>query len=434
MDRLLIQGGHPLSGSVAASGAKNAALPIMAASLLVDGRVELARVPELGDVATMASLLESLGSSVERSNLGGMILHNTDSSPCRAPYRLVRRMRAGICVLGPLVARRGRGVVPLPGGCRLGDRPIDIHLRGLAALGAEIRIARGRIVATARQLRGARIDVSGPRGPTVTGTANLLCAATLAQGTTILTGAAVEPEVVDLGNFLNASGALIFGLGTSQIEVRGVSQLFGNRWRLIPDRIEVATLLLAGCITRGVVTVEQCAPQDLQGVIAALNTIGATVEVAGDRVTVDARRALRAAHFEACPHPGLPTDVQPQLAACLATILGRSSIQDMVFPDRFAHVAELNRFGAQLVRLGGTTSIDGVRRLEGAPVTAPDLRAGAALVLAGLAAEGVTTVHNMRHVDRGYERLEDKLAALGASVARRDWATTAWRSDVRLTA
>lgn len=432
MDRLLIQGGRPLFGRVAVSGAKNAALPIMAATLLVDGPVRLERVPQLGDVATMEALLAQLGVAIYRPTDDSLELLNTDTSRRRAAYRLVRRMRASVCVLGPLVARRGRGVVPLPGGCRLGDRPIDLHLRGLAALGAEIRIDRGLIVATARRLRGARIHLEGPRGPTVTGTANLLCAASLARGVTLLSGAASEPEIVDLGRFLNACGARITGLGTREIEIRGVSQLGGACWQLIPDRIEAATLLLAGLITRGVVTVERCLPSDLATVLEALAMLGAGVRTGPDFVTVDGRFAQRPGNFAAAPHPGLPTDVQPQLAACLAAIPGRSAIQDTVFPERFGHVAELNRFGAKLCRRGDTTLIEGTHALEAAPVAAPDLRAGASLVLAGLAARGATVVHKVLHVDRGYERFAEKLAALGANVERRGQMATAWSPSPRL--
>lgn len=418
MDRLVIHGGQALQGRVTVSGAKNAALPIMAASLLCDGPVQLERVPNLGDVATMGSLLERLGMSVEPVGQSGLLLETGDRTRCRAPYRLVRRMRAGICVLGPLVARRGRGVVPLPGGCRLGDRPIDLHLNGLAALGADIRIERGAIIAAAKQLRGATIHLRGPRGTTVTGTANLLCAATLARGTTLLTGAAVEPEILDLGNFLVAAGAKIFGLGTPRIEVQGVAALSGTPWRLIPDRIEAATLLLAGCITGGVVTVEQCVPEHLANVLEALTAMGARLLVAGDCITADGRGGLRAADFTAAAFPGLPTDVQPQLAACLSLARGDSVVRDTVFPDRAGHVAELNRLGAQLLRVGDCTQITGVQRLAGAPVAAPDLRAAAALVLAGLAARGRTMISNVRHLDRGYEQLDAKLATLGAVIER----------------
>lgn len=418
MDRLVIQGGEPLFGQVDVAGAKNAALPIMAASLLIDGRVELNRVPRLGDVATMAALVSRLGADVQWIGHDALSIVNDPAGPCRAPYALVRRMRAGVCVLGPLLARRGKAAVPLPGGCRLGDRPIDLHLRGLAALGADVRIVRGSIVASARRLRGARIDLVGPRGPTVTGTANVLCAAALAQGSTLLTGAAVEPEISDLGGFLNAAGARIEGLGTPRIEIEGVADLCPTRWKLIPDRIEAATLLMAGCITRGVVAVGNLAPDSLSSLVDVLTSVGVCTRIGADQITVDARGPLRAVDVVARPFPGLPTDVLPQLAALLSIARGTSRVRDTVFPERFGHVAELARLGARICRAADRAEIEGVCRLQGAPVTAPDLRAGAALVLAGLAASGRTTLSGLQHLDRGYERLETKLVLLGARVER----------------
>lgn len=418
MDRLVIHGGRPLAGCVAISGSKNAALPIMAASVLLDGPCRLSRVPELGDVATMSALLESLGVRVENTAADELLLHSQDQSRCRAPYRLVRRMRAGICLLGPLVARRGRGVMPLPGGCRLGDRPIDLHLAGLAALGADIRFEHGAVIASAKRLRGAHVHLRGPRGTTVTGTANLLCAATLAHGATLLTGAAVEPEIVDLGSFLIAAGAKIQGLGTPRIEIQGVESLGPATWSLIPDRIEAATLLLSGCITRGVVSVRDCVPDHFAAVIDALREMGAVVSTCGDQVILDGRHARIPGEFVASAFPGLPTDIQPQLAACLALAEGASAVRDTVFPERAGHVAELNRLGASLQRSGDRVEIRGVRQFSAAPVLAPDLRAGAALVLAGLAARGRTVIGGLRHIDRGYDRLDAKLQALGADITR----------------
>lgn len=418
MDRLIVQGGKPLFGSVPVSGAKNAALPILAASPLFDGPVCLERVPRLGDVQTMTALLESLGASISADDSGLVSIENDPAGPVRAPYRLVRRMRAGVCVLGPLVARRGRGEAPLPGGCRLGDRPIDLHLKGLESLSADVRIAGGLIVAKARRLRGAKIDLLGPRGPTVTGTANLLCAAVLSRGTSLLCGAAREPEIVELGAFLITAGAQIAGLGTSQIEVQGVRELRPVRWQLMPDRIEAATLLLAGCITRGAIAVEGANAAHLSGVLRVLESVGVSVRVGAQSVSIDARGPLRGVDVCATPYPGVPTDVQPQLTALLSIAAGRSVVRDDVFPERFAHVAELRRLGADIRRIENAAQIEGPARLTGAPVTAHDLRGAAALVLAALAARGRSVIHGCRHLDRGYEALDAKLNSLGAQIER----------------
>ncbi len=346
------------------------------------------------------------------------ILRVVDSSPVRARYELVRQMRAGFCVLGPLLARRGKAVVSLPGGCRIGPRPVDLHLKGLAALGAELTVAHGYVIARAKRLRGATIDLSGPAGPTVTGTANVLSAAVLARGETILRGAACEPEIVDLGRLLGKMGARIDGLGTGTVRVRGVDSLGGARHRIIPDRIEAATLALAVAATRGRAVVAGVVPEHLTAVLDRLADAGVEVSAEADSIHVAAPRAPRPCDISAEPYPGFPSDVQAQWTALMSLATGRSVVRDRVFPHRFAHVQELARLGACIRVSGGAACVDGVARLSGATVTASDLRASAALVIAGLAARGNTRVDQVHWLDRGYERLDRKLAQLGASVAR----------------
>ncbi|MBI2826814.1 MAG: UDP-N-acetylglucosamine 1-carboxyvinyltransferase [Planctomycetia bacterium] len=418
MDAFRILGGRPLSGTVDVSGSKNAALPIVAATILADGPVRLDRVPDVADVRTLAMVLARLGVGVHRNRVGQMHLENIDRSRVHADPRLVRRMRASFCVLGPLVARRRRAIVPLPGGCAIGDRPVDLHLAGLAALGADIRLRNGCVVAEARRLVGAPIHLAGPRGPTVTGTANVMSAATLARGTTVITAAATEPELVDLGRFLVTLGAKIEGLGTPTIEIQGVDQLGGGAHRVIPDRIEAATLAIAAAASRGEATVRGAAIEHMAAVLAKLDEMGVRIDARGDAIHVRAADRPRTADVVACPYPGIPTDVQPQLMALAAVGPGRGQFVDRVFPDRFHHVRELKRLGARIRGIPGGGAVRGVHALAGAPVTATDLRAGAALVLAGLAAEGVTLVRRIGHLDRGYERLDEKLNRLGASIER----------------
>jgi UDP-N-acetylglucosamine 1-carboxyvinyltransferase len=417
MSHFEILGGTALYGRVRCSGAKNAALPIMAAAILASEPVRLQNVPRLADVRTQAQVLCGLGLRAVRTH-HDMLLETIDHRPVRARETLVRRMRASFCVLGPLLARRQTAVVPLPGGCNIGHRPVDLHLKGLTALGADVRLERGYVVATARRLTGATIDLSGPNGPSVTGTANVLSAAVLARGVTTICGAAVEPEIVDLGRFLLALGAKIEGLGTATIRIVGVEQLGGAAHRLIPDRIEAATLLLAVAIAGGAATIEGVVPEHLDGVLALLRNAGVTLDVGKDRLSISAAGRLRAVDMIAEPYPGVPTDVQAQWTALASLAEGTTHVQDRVFPGRFRHVAELNRLGAQIVCNNGTTMITGVRRLSGARVTACDLRASAALVLAGLAAEGGTIVDRTEHLDRGYQQLDEKLRQLGAKITR----------------
>lgn len=425
MPHFTITGGQRLSGTVPASGSKNAALPMMAAAILADGPVRLEGVPRLADVDNLADVLAELGVEAVRETGGAMVLRTVDPTPVRARYELVRRMRASFCVLGPLLARRGRAVVSLPGGCNLGPRPVDLHLRGLAALGAELEIEGGYVHARAGRLRGAAVDLSGHRGSTVTGTANVLCAAVLAEGDTTITGAAREPEIVDLGRLLQQMGARIEGLGTPTVRIEGVGRLDGAAHRVIPDRIEAATLLLAAAVTGGSATVTGIVPGHVDAVLSKLRAAGCAIKVGEDRVAIEAPCHPSPLDITAEPYPGVPTDVQAQWTALLALADGRSTVCDRVFPARFMHVAELDRLGANIQMADSTATIDGVGRLTAARVAASDLRGSAALVLAGLAAEGQTVVDDIHHLDRGYEGLDAKLRSLGARIERNDPAPVA---------
>lgn len=418
MDAFVIEGGKPLRGTVTVGGAKNAALPILAATLAADGDVELANIPDLADVTTMQRLLRSLGCQIERAGDVVKVSHDGDCSQVTAHYDLVRRMRAGICVLGPLLARRGAACVSLPGGCNIGHRPIDLHLRGLEALGADVQVMQGYVVARASRLRGTRMDLLGPNGPTVTGTCNVMTAAVLARGTTVIENAALEPEVVDLANFLNTLGARVNGHGTSTIFIDGVESLGGGEYRIIPDRIEAGTWLMAGALLGSQVELQNADPSHLTAVIDWLRLIGVGIEPCGDSLIVACRSGLRSADYEATPHPGLPTDLQAQAMTLLCLANGEADVIDTVFPERFMHASELCRMGADIRRHARGATIRGVDRLHGTNVMASDLRASAALVLAALAAHGTTVIRRIYHLDRGYADLQGKLAALGATVAR----------------
>jgi UDP-N-acetylglucosamine 1-carboxyvinyltransferase len=418
MDMFVIEGGVPLCGTVAVSGAKNSALPLMTAALAAEGATVLRGVPHLVDVETLSLLLKTLGVQTRRDDSDALTLEVVDERPHVADYELVRRMRAGFCVLGPLLARRGRACVSLPGGCNIGDRPIELHLKGLRALGAEISIERGYVVARAERLHGALVDLRGPFGSTVTGTCNVMVAAALAEGTTTIESAACEPEVVDLGELLNKMGARIAGLGSPVLRIEGVRRLAAAEHAVIPDRIEAATLMIAAAITRGQVTLTGVRSDQLANVLEKLRQIGVSIDVEADAVRVRGDRPLRPVDCVALPYPGLPTDLQAQLTALLATVPGVSVVTDKIFPDRFMHAAELARMGARIRREDNSAVIDGVPRLSGACVMACDLRASAALVLAGLAASGTTVIRRIYHLDRGYERLEAKLARLGARIIR----------------
>ncbi|HIF00011.1 MAG TPA: UDP-N-acetylglucosamine 1-carboxyvinyltransferase [Planctomycetes bacterium] len=427
MDMLVVQGGCTLRGDVYVDGAKNAALPIMAASILLAGDVRIKRVPDLVDVQTMSLLLQSLGAKVTRSE-GSLDIDTRDVASQHADYELVRRMRASVCVLGPLIARFGRASVSLPGGCNIGHRPIDLHLKGLAALGADLRIERGYVIAEASQLRGADVFLGGPGGSTVTGTCNVMTAACLAKGRTIIRAAASEPEVADLGRFLNDAGARISGLGTSTVEITGVEGLTSVTHTVIPDRIEAATFAIAAAATRGEISIHDVRPGQMTSVIEALRAIGVAIHVTDDRIDISASGPLRSVELAALPFPGIPTDTQAQFMALLATVAGISVVTDRVFPDRFMHASELVRMGAAVRREGASVVIDGGGRLTGTSVMASDLRASAALVIAALAADGESQIRRIYHLDRGYARLEQKLNGLGADVFRRpDVATSTKR-------
>jgi len=413
--RLVVRGGRALSGRVRVHGAKNAALPIIAAAILTDGVSTITSVPDIGDVRTAVDVVTSLGigASFHGSTL---TLRAGDLGSCEAPYELVQRMRASFLVAGPVLARLGRVRISLPGGCLLGSRPVDLHIKGLEALGAAVRIESGVVEATADRLVGRRIYLDYP---SVGATEHLLMTACLAEGTTVIENAAEEPEIVDLATFLNSAGASVHGAGTKVIRVEGVRSLHGVRHQVIPDRIEAGTFMVATAITRGRVTVEGVVPDHLTAVIAKLREVGVTVGEHDSSVTVDARGAdLRACNLKTMPYPGFPTDLQPQFTALLTLARGLSVVTETVFDNRFIFVPELRRLGAQVQAEGRTAMVMGVPALEGAPVTAPDLRAGAALVLAGLAARGTTEIEGVRHIDRGYQDLDTRLRQLGAEVCR----------------
>lgn len=421
MDCFRIDGGTALRGTVRASGSKNAALPILAAALLPEGTSRLHGVPQLRDLLFMRDLLEDLGATCSTLDDETWEITCPADGPTEAPYEVVRKMRASVAVLGPLLARRGRARVSLPGGCVIGVRPIDLHLKGLAALGAEIRIEHGTVVAEAPPggLRGGQVYLASRWGSTVLGTANVMLAAVLAKGTTVLDAAAQEPEIVALADFLNACGARVYGAGGPRMVIEGVDELTGVDAWIPADRIEVGTLLLAGAATCGDVTVEGCAADEFTVLLDLFTQSGVPFEVGEDTVRVKPwTQRPRALDISCRPYPGFPTDLQAQWMAFCTQAEGLAMVTDTVYPDRFMHVAELNRLGAHIRREGGTALVVGPTQLSGAPVLASDLRASAALVIAGLVASGETEVRRVYHLDRGYERLEDKLGVLGAQVRR----------------
>ena len=418
LEKFVVTGGRRLKGAVTASGSKNAALPIMAATILAEGPCSLGNVPRLRDVDTLAQIIQTLGVAVERNPAGRLQTKVVNAAACTAPYELVSQMRASFCVLGPLLAKRGYAKVSLPGGCRLGDRPVDLHLKGLRALGADIKIEHGYVIAKAQRLRGANIYLGGPSGSSVLGTDNVMMAAVLAEGQTIIEHAACEPEVVDLANFLIAMGASIEGAGSHRIRIRGVRTLEGCDYDVIPDRVEAATLLMAGAITGGEVTVHNIEPMHLEAVFDRFQEAGIHFTRNCKTVTVTPDQRPQQVEISTLPYPGFPTDLQAQMMALMCTGQGASVFTDGIYPDRLNHVAELKRMGANIVRVNSTCVVIGGQTLQGAPVMASDLRAGAALVLAGLVAEGETEVRRIYHIDRGHENLEGKLNALGAGIQR----------------
>jgi UDP-N-acetylglucosamine 1-carboxyvinyltransferase len=415
MDRIVITGGAPLRGTVRISGAKNASLPILAATILGGGECVLSNVPQVVDVVTMGKLLRILGVSVTREGDHTVVSPESVTS-AEAPYDLVRTMRASVLVLGPLVARWGEAIVSLPGGCAIGSRPVDLHLAALAKLGAEIEIEHGYIKAKANRLRGAHIYFDTP---TVTGTENLMMAACLADGTTTLENAAKEPEICDLADFLVKRGARIAGAGSDVISIEGVVSLHGADHEVIPDRIETGTYLIAGAITGGDILVERCRPSHLEALLVKLREAGADIHEDKESIRLRAHTPLKGTNVRTCPHPGFPTDMQAQFVALMAVSEGTSVITETVFESRFMHVEELRRMGADIRVDGSRAMVTGRARLAGAPVMASDLRASAGLILAGLAAEGSTEISRVYHLDRGYERIEEKLLGVGATIERR---------------
>jgi UDP-N-acetylglucosamine 1-carboxyvinyltransferase len=416
LDKLQIQGGTPLEGEVRISGAKNATLPILAAALLADDPVIIGNVPHLQDVTTTIELLGQMGASVTIDEHMHIEVDPSTVRECFAPYDLVKTMRASILVLGPLVARFGRADVSLPGGCAIGARPVNIHVAGLQAMGADITIEGGYIRARAPRLRGARLVLDTV---TVTGTENLMMAATLADGETVIENAAREPEVVDLANFLSSMGAKIYGAGTDKIVVEGVKRLRGTHYDVLPDRIESGTYLVAGAITSGHVRIKNTRPEHLDAIVGKLREAGATVTCGDNWIEVDMRgRRPQAVDVRTAPYPAFPTDMQAQFAALNTIAEGVGTITETIFENRFMHMLEMRRLGAEIRLEGNTAIIKGVNKLTAAPVMATDLRASASLVLAGLVAEGRTDVERIYHIDRGYEAIEEKLAQLGAQIRR----------------
>ncbi len=414
MGSFIIRGKKELSGTVKISPAKNAVLPIIAASLLAKTPCRLEEVPDLSDVATICSVIEFLGAEVKKEK-GGLDIMVPELERCEAPYEFVRKMRASFLVMGPLLARTGHARISTPGGCAIGSRPIDLHLKGFCLLGADIRQGHGFIEARADSLTGSRIYLDYP---SVGATENLLMAASLAKGMSVIENAAEEPEVVDLANFLNAMGARIKGAGTKVIRVEGVGELQGCSYSVIPDRIEAGTFMVAAAMAGGSVLLENVIGSHINPVLAKLREAGVEVEENDGRVRVSSGKAPKAADIKTMPYPGFPTDMQPQFTALMAVASGTGVITETVFENRFMHVNELRRMGARIKVAGRTAIVQGVSRLSGAMVNATDLRAGAALVLAGLAAEGATGVGGVHHIDRGYENFVEKMRGLGADIVR----------------
>ncbi|MFP7722051.1 UDP-N-acetylglucosamine 1-carboxyvinyltransferase [Lysobacter sp. A3-1-A15] len=416
MQKIVVEGGVPLKGEVRISGAKNAVLPILCSTLLADGPVELSNVPHLHDVVTTVKLLGELGAGLTIDERYGITVDSTTVHSQVASYELVKTMRASVLVLGPLLAKYGHAEVSLPGGCAIGSRPVDLHIKGLQSLGARITVENGFIKARADRLKGARhvFDIVS-----VGATENLLMAATLAQGTTVIENAAMEPEIVDLAECLKTLGARIEGAGSNRIVVEGVDRLHGGAHRVVPDRIEAGTFLVAAAMTGGCITAHHTRPDTMDAVLDKLVETGARVECEGDRITLDMEgRRPRAVDLTTAPHPGFPTDMQAQFMALNCIADGVGVVNETIFENRFMHVNELLRLGADIRVDGHMAVVRGVERLSGAPVMATDLRASASLILAGLVASGETTIDRIYHLDRGYENIEEKLSGLGARIRR----------------
>lgn len=418
MDKVLITGGRKLKGEIEISGAKNSALPIMAAALLSEEESTLENIPDLRDIHTMVKLLRTLGARVSFESGVVTVRPGKNLKPI-APYKLVSTMRASVCVLGPLLGRLGHAEVSLPGGCVIGPRPIDLHIKGLQALGAHTEIQHGYVSARAkRKLKGADIYLGGAYGSSVLATGNVMMAATLAQGITTIENAACEPEVVDLARFLKKMGAKIIGEGSPRLQIEGVKRLHGAQYAVIPDRIEAGTFLFAGAMTGGDVMIKKVEATHQGAVLDKLGQAGAKILKGKSWIRIRRTGKLKPVDVTTLPFPGFPTDLQAQMMALMAITPGISVITEKIYPDRFMHVSELNRMGSQIFLEGSSAIVHGVKRLSGAPVMASDLRASAALIIAGLVAEGTTELHRVYHLDRGYERLEEKFFSLGASIHR----------------
>lgn len=416
MDKLVIKGGAPLQGEIRISGAKNAALPILAATLLTDEPMLIGNIPHLHDITTTMELLGRMGSELVIDERMNIEVNNRNITSLYAPYELVKTMRASILALGPLLSRYGKAEVSLPGGCSIGQRPVNVHLEGLVAMGAELEVKNGYIRAQAQRLTGTRIHLDLV---TVTGTENLMMAATLADGVTVIENAAQEPEVTDLANCLNSMGARIKGAGTSRIEVEGVSNLHGVRYEVLPDRIEIGTYLVAAAMTGGAIKLKNARGPLLGSVLQKLREAGCETVVDNGAISLKEQRARpKAVDIDTAPFPGFPTDMQAQFTAMNCIAEGRGAIVENIFENRFMHVRELQRMGADLSLQGNRVVVNGVDKLKGAEVTAKDLRASASLILAGLAAEGETLIKQVHHIDRGYETIEEKLTQLGADIKR----------------
>ncbi|MES2593889.1 MAG: UDP-N-acetylglucosamine 1-carboxyvinyltransferase [Verrucomicrobiota bacterium] len=418
MEKLIVHGGAPLKGRVNISGSKNSSLPILAATLLTKDTCTIRRVPDLSDTNYMVRILGELGAEVERAS--GVVVVKAEKIKSVAPYDLVRKMRASICVLGPLTGRLRKCTVSLPGGCVIGDRPVDLHLKGLEALGAEILVDGGDISVNApkKSFKGATMNLMGKHGSTVLGTDNVMMAAVLAKGITIIEGAAAEPEVEDLAHFLIKMGAKIEGAGSNRITIEGVKELHGAEHTVIPDRIEAGTFLCAGAMFGDGITIKRVIPEHLKAVTDVLKKCGFPIEIGKDSISVTPNPNAKGFDLTTLCYPGFPTDMQAQFCALACVINDVSTITETIFPQRFMHVAEMKRMGAQIDLQGATARIRGGAKMKGAPVMASDLRASAALVLAGLISDGKTDVNRLYHIDRGYEHLDDKLASLGAQLER----------------
>ena len=426
---MVIEGGYPLHGRVRINGAKNAALPIMAACLLTKGTSKLKGIPDLTDVTTLCKILNELGADTKKCSDGSLEITVREEKNITAPYNLVRTMRASVCVLGPLLGKRGMAKVSIPGGCSIGSRPIDIHIKGIQSLGAQVDVKDGYIIATGEKLKGSVVYLGGPYGSTVLGTCNVMMAAVLGDGRTIIENAACEPEVQDLANFLNKAGANISAIGEKNLIIDGVDELNGIEYEIIPDRIEAGTLMIAGAITGGNIVLENATSCYLASIIDKLKEIGVDIQLSSacnemadvsgnSECTVKSDGNIKPANITTLPYPGMPTDMQAQFTALLSIANGTSIITERVFPHRFMHVAELNRMGANIRNDDDIAIIKGVPALSGTTVMASDLRASASLIIAGLVAKGITEIRRLYHIDRGYEKLEDRLTSLGAKIWR----------------